>query len=271
MIWAFPGTKPHGTGLAALVVGPDAPQHGAGCSLSYVLVAGSFAMRTPWAGQDHSGPRDRKACWVLCGGNERKVSGREGLASGPAVCPDMSGGIWDAGSWGHWDLEQSWRWVASRWKCSSLALGDLPAGTLAAALAEAPAALTAPPCFTVTVTTAVPRPSARTSRRPRRWSRCWALAGSPTAWSSMRLMGPPRWASWVPGQWVGGWAVWAVAHSTPCMSPQAAINVLLSIIDRKGPKEAELGGRAVLAGEGRRPRAEGGLLMRPVICICNDQ
>lgn len=56
-----------------------------------------------------------------------------------------------------------------------------------------------------------------------------------------------------------------------CMSPQAAINVLLSIIDRKGPKEAELGGRAMLAGEGRRPRAEGGLLMRPVICICNDQ
>ncbi|CAK6444871.1 unnamed protein product [Pipistrellus nathusii] len=54
-------------------------------------------------------------------------------------------------------------------------------------------------------------------------------------------------------------------------APTAAINVLLSIIDRKGPKEAELGGRAVLAGEGRRPRAEGGLLMRPVICICNDQ
>ncbi|XP_014398449.1 PREDICTED: chromosome transmission fidelity protein 18 homolog [Myotis brandtii] len=54
-------------------------------------------------------------------------------------------------------------------------------------------------------------------------------------------------------------------------APTAAINVLLSIIDRKGPKEAELGGRAMLAGEGRRPRAEGGLLMRPVICICNDQ
>ncbi|XP_006766269.1 PREDICTED: chromosome transmission fidelity protein 18 homolog [Myotis davidii] len=54
-------------------------------------------------------------------------------------------------------------------------------------------------------------------------------------------------------------------------APTAAINVLLSIIDRKGPKEAELGGRATLAGEGRRPRAEGGLLMRPVICICNDQ
>lgn len=75
------------------------------------------------------------------------------------------------------------------------------------------------------------------------------------------------------GAWpAGGWvAIWAVAHCTHCMSPQAAINVLLSIIDRKGPKEAEPGGRAMLAGEGRRPRAEGGLLMRPVICICNDQ
>ncbi|XP_036136464.1 chromosome transmission fidelity protein 18 homolog isoform X1 [Molossus molossus] len=51
-------------------------------------------------------------------------------------------------------------------------------------------------------------------------------------------------------------------------APTAAINVLLSIIDRKGPKEAELGARA---GEGRRLRAEGGILMRPVICICNDQ
>ncbi|XP_054445148.1 chromosome transmission fidelity protein 18 homolog isoform X2 [Pteronotus mesoamericanus] len=51
----------------------------------------------------------------------------------------------------------------------------------------------------------------------------------------------------------------------------AAVNVLLSIIDRKGPKEAKPGSLATLAGEGRRLRAEGGVLMRPVICICNDQ
>ncbi|ELK10850.1 chromosome transmission fidelity protein 18 homolog isoform X1 [Pteropus alecto] len=54
-------------------------------------------------------------------------------------------------------------------------------------------------------------------------------------------------------------------------APMASINVLLSIIDRKGPKEAEPGDLAVPAGRGRRRRAEGGLLMRPVICICNDQ
>lgn len=54
-------------------------------------------------------------------------------------------------------------------------------------------------------------------------------------------------------------------------APTASINVLLSIIDRKGPKEAEPGDLAVPAGRGRRRRAEGGLLMRPVICICNDQ
>ncbi|XP_052051853.1 chromosome transmission fidelity protein 18 homolog isoform X1 [Apodemus sylvaticus] len=53
-------------------------------------------------------------------------------------------------------------------------------------------------------------------------------------------------------------------------APTAAINVLLSILNRKGPQEAEQGGTAVAAG-GRRRRAEGGLLMRPIICICNDQ
>ncbi|XP_036890394.1 chromosome transmission fidelity protein 18 homolog isoform X1 [Sturnira hondurensis] len=51
----------------------------------------------------------------------------------------------------------------------------------------------------------------------------------------------------------------------------AAISVLLSIIERKGPKEAKPGSLAVLAGEGRRLRPEAGVLMRPVICICNDQ
>ncbi|KAL1779223.1 chromosome transmission fidelity protein 18-like isoform X1 [Sigmodon hispidus] len=53
-------------------------------------------------------------------------------------------------------------------------------------------------------------------------------------------------------------------------APMAAINVLLSILNRKGPQEAEQGGTAVAAG-GRRRRAEGGLLTRPIICICNDQ
>ncbi|XP_006873987.1 PREDICTED: chromosome transmission fidelity protein 18 homolog [Chrysochloris asiatica] len=54
-------------------------------------------------------------------------------------------------------------------------------------------------------------------------------------------------------------------------APTAAINVLLSILDRKGPQEVEPGGQAGPAGGRRRRRAEGALLMRPVICICNNQ
>ncbi|XP_063473037.1 chromosome transmission fidelity protein 18 homolog isoform X1 [Symphalangus syndactylus] len=54
-------------------------------------------------------------------------------------------------------------------------------------------------------------------------------------------------------------------------APVAAINVLLSILNRKGPQEVEPQGPAVPSGGGRRRRAEGGLLMRPIICICNDQ
>ncbi|XP_050630626.1 chromosome transmission fidelity protein 18 homolog isoform X2 [Macaca thibetana thibetana] len=54
-------------------------------------------------------------------------------------------------------------------------------------------------------------------------------------------------------------------------APVAAINVLLSILNRKGPQEAEPQGPAVPSGGGRRRRAEGALLMRPIICICNDQ
>uniref|UniRef100_A0A2K5PVY0 Chromosome transmission fidelity protein 18 homolog n=1 Tax=Cebus imitator TaxID=2715852 RepID=A0A2K5PVY0_CEBIM len=54
-------------------------------------------------------------------------------------------------------------------------------------------------------------------------------------------------------------------------APMAAISVLLSILNRKGPQEAELQGQAVPLSGGRRRRAEGGLLMRPIICICNDQ
>ncbi|GAB0196474.1 chromosome transmission fidelity protein 18 [Grus japonensis] len=48
-------------------------------------------------------------------------------------------------------------------------------------------------------------------------------------------------------------------------APSASINVLLNIIHRKdGEGEAA-------AGTGRRRRREGGLLLRPIICICNDQ
>ncbi|XP_032701818.1 chromosome transmission fidelity protein 18 homolog [Lontra canadensis] len=53
-------------------------------------------------------------------------------------------------------------------------------------------------------------------------------------------------------------------------APVAAVNILLNILDRKGPQDAESGGPVPLSG-GRRRRAEGGLLMRPIICICNDQ
>ncbi|XP_051488460.1 chromosome transmission fidelity protein 18 homolog isoform X2 [Apus apus] len=48
-------------------------------------------------------------------------------------------------------------------------------------------------------------------------------------------------------------------------APAASINVLLNIIHRKDG-EGEAG-----AGPGRRRRREGGLLLRPIICICNDQ
>ncbi|XP_053813966.1 chromosome transmission fidelity protein 18 homolog [Vidua chalybeata] len=46
-------------------------------------------------------------------------------------------------------------------------------------------------------------------------------------------------------------------------APAASINVLLAIIQRKDG-EGEV-------GVGRRRRREGGLLLRPIICICNDQ
>ncbi|NXA04084.1 CTF18 protein, partial [Sapayoa aenigma] len=48
-------------------------------------------------------------------------------------------------------------------------------------------------------------------------------------------------------------------------APAASINVLLNIILRK-----DVEGEGV-AGVGRRRRREGGLLLRPIICICNDQ
>ncbi|XP_064376131.1 chromosome transmission fidelity protein 18 homolog [Dromaius novaehollandiae] len=48
-------------------------------------------------------------------------------------------------------------------------------------------------------------------------------------------------------------------------APTASINVLLNIINRKDV-ETE-----AVPGAGRRRRREGGLLLRPIICICNDQ
>ncbi|XP_010833619.1 PREDICTED: chromosome transmission fidelity protein 18 homolog, partial [Bison bison bison] len=53
-------------------------------------------------------------------------------------------------------------------------------------------------------------------------------------------------------------------------APTAAINVLLSVLDHKGPQQAGPGAPSVPTGGGRRRRAEAGLLMRPIICICND-
>nr|XP_020136961.1 chromosome transmission fidelity protein 18 homolog [Microcebus murinus] len=54
-------------------------------------------------------------------------------------------------------------------------------------------------------------------------------------------------------------------------APTAAINVLLGVLNRRGPQEAEPRGPAAPSGGGRRGRAEAGLLTRPIICICNDQ
>ncbi|NWR75397.1 CTF18 protein, partial [Centropus unirufus] len=48
-------------------------------------------------------------------------------------------------------------------------------------------------------------------------------------------------------------------------APAASINVLLSIINRR-----DVEGEAA-AGVVRRRRREGGVLLRPIICICNDQ
>ncbi|XP_006024080.1 chromosome transmission fidelity protein 18 homolog isoform X1 [Alligator sinensis] len=52
-------------------------------------------------------------------------------------------------------------------------------------------------------------------------------------------------------------------------APIASINMLLSIINRK---DAEPEPTASTSGAGgKRRRREGGLLLRPIICICNDQ
>ncbi|XP_074135825.1 LOW QUALITY PROTEIN: chromosome transmission fidelity protein 18 homolog [Sminthopsis crassicaudata] len=51
-------------------------------------------------------------------------------------------------------------------------------------------------------------------------------------------------------------------------APTPSINVLLSIINRKDVRETETAGTA---GSGKKRKKEGGLLLRPIICICNDQ
>ncbi|XP_074867102.1 chromosome transmission fidelity protein 18 homolog isoform X2 [Carettochelys insculpta] len=52
-------------------------------------------------------------------------------------------------------------------------------------------------------------------------------------------------------------------------APTASINVLLNIINRKDT-ETEPTANPGAAG-GRKRRREGGILLRPIICICNDQ
>ncbi|XP_051878427.1 chromosome transmission fidelity protein 18 homolog isoform X2 [Pristis pectinata] len=49
-------------------------------------------------------------------------------------------------------------------------------------------------------------------------------------------------------------------------APTAAINTLLNLINRKDGKEAEAPATA-----GKKKKKEGGILRRPIICICNDQ
>ncbi|XP_078414773.1 chromosome transmission fidelity protein 18 homolog isoform X2 [Cetorhinus maximus] len=50
-------------------------------------------------------------------------------------------------------------------------------------------------------------------------------------------------------------------------APNAAINTLMNLVNRKDGKESE-----VAAGGGKKKKKkEGGILQRPIICICNDQ
>ncbi|XP_078273779.1 chromosome transmission fidelity protein 18 homolog [Rhinoraja longicauda] len=49
-------------------------------------------------------------------------------------------------------------------------------------------------------------------------------------------------------------------------APTAAINTLLSLVNRKAGKEAE-----TPMGAGKKKKKERGILWRPIICICNDQ
>ncbi|KAM4024585.1 chromosome transmission fidelity protein 18 homolog isoform 2-T2 [Anomaloglossus baeobatrachus] len=51
-------------------------------------------------------------------------------------------------------------------------------------------------------------------------------------------------------------------------APTVSINMLLSLINRKDGKDAD-GGTEVTAT--KKKKKEGGLMLRPIICICNDQ
>lgn len=70
------------------------------------------------------------------------------------------------------------------------------------------------------------------------------------------------------------WASSGLAQWPQLTAPRtflkAAVGVLLSILNRKGPQEVEPAGPAVPSGGGRQ-RQTAGALMRPIICICNDQ
>lgn len=50
-----------------------------------------------------------------------------------------------------------------------------------------------------------------------------------------------------------------------------AINMLLSLVNRKDSKEADAGGATAPLPGGKKKKKDGGLLLRPIICICNDQ
>uniref|UniRef100_UPI00398F3003 chromosome transmission fidelity protein 18 homolog isoform X2 n=1 Tax=Pristiophorus japonicus TaxID=55135 RepID=UPI00398F3003 len=49
-------------------------------------------------------------------------------------------------------------------------------------------------------------------------------------------------------------------------APTPAVNALMNLINRKDVKEGE-----AAAGGGKKKKKDGGLLQRPIICICNDQ
>ncbi|KAM8960370.1 LOW QUALITY PROTEIN: chromosome transmission fidelity protein 18 homolog [Pelodytes ibericus] len=51
-------------------------------------------------------------------------------------------------------------------------------------------------------------------------------------------------------------------------APTISINMLLSLINWKDGKDTESAGEITL---GKKKKKEGGLLLRPIICICNDQ
>uniref|UniRef100_A0A8C5Q1K2 Chromosome transmission fidelity protein 18 homolog n=1 Tax=Leptobrachium leishanense TaxID=445787 RepID=A0A8C5Q1K2_9ANUR len=51
-------------------------------------------------------------------------------------------------------------------------------------------------------------------------------------------------------------------------APTVSINMLLSLVNWKDGKDAESGGEVAT---GKKKKKDGGLLLRPIVCICNDQ